>query len=227
MKLQIKPYLKYALKDNVLYLFLIMFLTIFTAAFVIFAPTLFADNNKKLAQLQEDIKDLKLKKVILDSSVGENPLETEESVKIMSKLIPETEDYFSIIAALEELSSKTGFVVTSYEVDLQNSKDNKLSLNVTGVGDEQSFIDFLRQYNFQGERLITIEDISLGTSEIGSFGLILNFYAQKASSIKDSSLDYQAAIQTVKALRNKVNFNLQTYQEQPVEENYEKKTNPF
>jgi hypothetical protein len=197
-----------------------------TVVFVLVAPALYAENTQKLAQLQVDVADLKSKKTILDSSLGNNPGVVDDDVKIMNKLIPEAEDYFSIIAALENLSAKTSFVVTSYDINVKESGENKLSLHVTGIGDQQSFIDFLRQYNLQGERLITIENISLGEDESGGFTLALNFYNKKASSISGANLDYNAALNEIEAIKNKVHFNLSDVQTNG-NADYQKKSNPF
>lgn len=227
MKLQIKPFLKYAFRGNALYFLLIVLLTIFSIGFALIAPGIYANNNKKLDFLQKDVGDLKSKKAILDSSIGGNVQEIEEDVKVMNKLIPETEDYFLIIAALEELSAKTNFVITSYEINLSSSKDHKLSLNVSGTGDHQSFINFLQQYNFQGERLITIENISLGKDKTGSFGLLLNFYSQKTGEATNGGLNYQQALQKVSEIRSKVSFNLQSDNQADLDQDYPKKSNPF
>ncbi len=201
-------------------------LIVSTIIFVLWAPALYADNNQKLAQLQNDVNDLKSKRATLDSSIINNPGVVDEDVQVMNKLIPEAEDYFSIIAALEELSSKTGFIVTSYEVNVNQSGENKLSVSVTGIGDQQSFIEFLRQYNFQGERLITIENISLGEDQIGGFTLALNFYNKKASSIPNTNLDYNASLNQIETIKRKVYFNL-TNTQSTVNGDYQKKSNPF
>ncbi len=227
MKRQIRPYLKHALRANALYFLLIVLLTIFSIGFALIAPGIYANNNSKSASLERDIKDLKLKQQILNSSIGANGQDVEDDVKVVNKLIPEAEDYFLIIAALEELSIKTNFIITSYEVNLSRSQNSKLSLTVTGTGDEQSFINFLQQYNFQGERLITIENISLGKQTTGSFNLILNFYSQKASDISNSGLNYQQALQKVNEIRSKVSFNLQSDNQADLNQDYEKKSNPF
>ncbi len=227
MKRQIKPFFKYALRRNALYFLLILLLTIFSIGSALIAPGIFANNNNKLIALQADIKDLKLKKAILDSSIGGNAQGIEEDVKVMNKLIPEAEDYFSIISALEELSTKTNFIVTSYKINVGSSLTNKLSLTVTGSGDEQSFTSFLQQYNFQGERLITIDKIALGKERSGSFSLLLNFYSQKASEVPGAGLNYQQSLQKVALIRSKVSFNLQSDNQADLNQDYPKKSNPF
>lgn len=227
MKRQIRTYFRYTLKENVLYILMLLLLIIFTIGFVWLAPGIYSANDAKLAQLDADIKDLGLKKSILDSSIGASLDEIDLDVTVMSKLIPEVEDYFSAIAALEELSAKTGFIITGYDVDLSKSGTNKLSLNITGLGDQQSFINFLQQYNFEGGRLITTENISLGRDKSESFNLVLNFYNQKAGSVEGENLDYQHALQTVNKIKSKVTFNLQQTPEQPAVENYEKKSTLF
>ena len=206
---------------------MLLLLIIFTIGFVWLAPGIYSANDAKLAKLEADIKDLGLKKSILDASIGASLDEIDLDVTVMSKLIPEVEDYFSAIAALEELSAKTGFIITSYDIDLTNSEANKLSLNITGIGDQQSFINFLQQYNFEGGRLITTENISLGRDKSESFNLVLNFYNQKTGSVEGENLDYQHALQTVNKIKSKVTFNLQQTPEQPAVENYEKKSTLF
>lgn len=227
MKKQIRPYYKYIFKKNILYLLLILLLAFFSIGLGLIAPGIFAENNRKISKLEADVRDLRLRKTVIDSSLAGSLTSIEEDVQVMSRLIPEAEDYFSIISSLEELSAKTNFIITSYEVDIKNSGTNKLSLNVTGIGDEQNFIEFLQQYNFQGGRLITIENITLGKEEAGIFSLILNFYNQKTTTTDSNNLDYQGSLQKVNAIRSKVTFSLQPNQESVQNEDYVKESNPF
>lgn len=227
MKKQIRPYYKFAFKKNILYLVLIFLLASFSIALVLLAPGIFTDNNNKIKTLKADVKDFRLKKVVLDSLLLGNSTNIEDDVAVMGRLIPEVEDYFSIIASLDELSAKTNFIITSYSIDIKNSNSNKLSLNINGVGDEQSFINFLKQYNFQGGRLITIENISLGKEEAGAFSLILNFYNERINTAGGKNLDYQNALQKVNEIKSKVTFSLQPTSEKIPDEDYAKESNPF
>ncbi len=226
MKQLVRPYIKFSLKENAVYIGLFLFLVGVVVGLATYGATLLANSQQRIQKLETEIRELEKKKTILFSSSGESPQSLTEDVQVMTKLIPEVEDYFSIIYALDKLSQQTGFLVTSYTIDLKNSNASKLALTISGIGNTETFTNFLQNYTFGGERLITNENISLGQKDSGTFGLILNFYNKKANSISDSGLNYQKALVEVSAIKSKVNFSLQ---EEGVasSEGYPTKPNPF
>lgn len=98
---------------------------------------------------------------------------------LSADLIPEQEDYFDLIDALERLSEKTGFELYNYSIDLSKTTEEKLSISVAGRGDNDSFFRFLKNYKYSSGRLITIESINFTPKSIHEYTLILNFYHKK------------------------------------------------
>ena len=128
-----------------------------------------------------------MNKVTLMNSAVPQSEKLDEDVKFLNTLIPDVEDYFSVIYALEQLSKKTNFVITSYSVNVKASTTDKLRINVTGVGDSESLIHFLKDYNFDGGRLITSDKVQLDPNFSGSIIINLTFYNKKTiySKIKE------------------------------------------
>lgn len=99
--------------------------------------------------------------------------------ELLTKLIPEEEDYFFVISAIEQLSTQTGFSLSRYSINLSSSTAEKLSLNIDGGGDANSFLRFLNTYQYGGGRLITNENMEFSPQNFRSVRLSLNFYHRK------------------------------------------------
>ncbi len=153
--------------------------------------------------------------------------EIDKHNQLLLSIIPEKEDYFSIIVALEKLSQQTGFLITQYTIDILNTNSEKLSLSVEGQGDTETFLKFLQQYQYDGGRLITNEKMEFGNNNSGSTKLTLNFYhkslgggEEKVESITKNEVDF------IENIASKVNLSYaQPEDESGIE--YETKTNPF
>ena len=151
---------------------------------------------------------LQIKQRILQSVLNESKDELDQDLAIVTALVPDTEDYFSMIYSLEQLSKSTGFIINNYTVNLSKSNGNKLSLTVAGEGNSQSFMELLRNYNFAGGRLITAEKIGIDPAVSSGISLDLNFYSKTATIENDDKLNYQASIDQLKDLRSKVKFSI-------------------
>lgn len=99
--------------------------------------------------------------------------------KLLATLIPETEDYFSVIYALDEISRTSGFSITDYSIDVNASSKEKLTLSVEGKGDANAFLQFLNTYQFSGGRLATSDKIQYGGTGNTATRIALSFYSKR------------------------------------------------
>ncbi len=148
--------------------------------------TLYEKEQVKVQQLSQNIE--RLSKQI--QTIQRNKQALQDNIDTysvtMSRLIPSEEDYFSIIFALEEISQKTGFIISDYTINVSNDTDKKkkdrISLNVKGSGRQDDFLAFLKQYNFAGGRLVTIEHVDFNNSSNTETQLVLNFYTKEVKA---------------------------------------------
>lgn len=147
---------------------------------------------------------------------------------ILGSLIPNKEDYFTIIVALEKLSQVTNFSIVRYEILLSKSTPDKLALTIEGDGDVQAFYAFLEEYPFTGGRLITNEKMEYSNDTAGRIKLDLNFYHRAISpeteGIKPIS---NADINLMKKIQEKVVIAVKREETEIEIEPYETKENPF
>lgn len=228
MKIKIKPYLWSLLKENKLYLAaLILLLGLFFFILTVNFPQL-VKTKEEINSLTQEVNNLK-KRLDLVNSLAVKSTELEENINFINRLIPGEEDYFSIIYALEQLSSKTGFLITSYNIDLKNSNTNKLKLNITGIGDRSTFMKFLQEYNFGGGRLITADKIELDQQLTGGIKINLTFYNKKV--VQDQTIienNVKKHLSEINDLKNKVQFTFkEATAEADFDYDYPRKTNPF
>ncbi len=229
MKIKINPYIKYLIIENIYYILIAVLLVV--SIFVI--PSLmlntYSKNADNISVLEKELQEISSKKnalLFLSSTSSKN---IDEYYNLVSSLIPETENYFTIIYSLNNLSESTNFNITSYALNLKESTGNKISIQVTGVGNQQEFLNFLKEYNLGGGRLITAESIKLNSEEFAGITLKLNFYSQKASLSQQGSIDYQKVLNKIDKIKDKIKFNFQSNanEEEIVIEEYPTKTSPF
>lgn len=228
MKTKIKPYFLRLLKENSLYIVTLILLSGLILFFIATNLPKLATNQQEIQTLSQEVNKLKTKANLINS-LSTDAAQLEEEVKFINALIPSEEDYFSIIYALEQLSIKTGFIITSYTVNMKNSNINKLQLSVTGTGDREAFMKFLKQYNFGGGRLITSDQIELSPESFGGIKINLTLYNKNIAKEKNT-LTNQAAkfVSEIRELKNKIQFSFkESSPEAGFDYNYPRKTNPF
>ncbi len=228
MKLKIKPYLLRLIKENILYIVSIVFLVILIVFVSKFSVDRLIESNKKTKLLKADIIELEKKVKLYQTSIPSSD-KLDEDINLLNSLIPNIEDYFSVIYSLEKLSQKTGFLIVDYSVNIQKSTTNKLRLIVTGMGDSVSFLKFLEDYKFGGGRLITSDKIELNSQISESIKLDLTFYNKSANlNSKDVAITDGKIFEELETIKQKVSFDFN--QNLPVEELdtvYPRKNNPF
>lgn len=208
MKLKIKPYLRFLLKQNLVYFILLGVLFILSATIVPYFISQISQAIKDLDKAKAETNLLQVKKRVLQAVVNEHGSDIDSDLTLINRLIPDSEDYFTMIYSLEKLTASSGFIINSYAVNLTKSTGNKLSLTVTGLGDSESFLELLRIYNFGGGRLITAEKIGIDPSQQNGITLELNFYNEKVKLDANDKQDFQASINELNELRSKVKFSL-------------------
>jgi len=177
--------------------------------------------------LENEISSLESKKNLILTALNlqNEQLPLDDINKILNLLIPNEEDYFSIIFALERISQKTGFIITAYEINLQKSNSQKLSLSITGIGNRNNFLDFVKDYQFTGNRLITIDSIKFSEEMANETKIDLNFYNSTGIAQLPT---YRQLTNADKELLKKILSKTElVIQEETPNQNYETKTNPF
>jgi len=223
--MKIKPFIQRLIKENIFYVVGNAFIFILIIITVGIGLTENSSYNKKISSLKIELNQLQ-NKVNLMNTIIPSPDKLDEDLNFLNTLIPNIEDYFSIIYALEKLSQKSNFVITGYTVNVEKSTAEKLKLSITGIGDSQSFINFLKDYSFGGGRLITSDKIQLDPNFFGSIKIDLTFYAKSVLTGKNLALPDDKVFEELEALKNKVNFSFDSNAEIP-DLNYPRKGNPF
>lgn len=232
MKLTINQFVITLLKSHLFDIATIIAVVISTIGILLFA---FNKGNEYEQQIQagkEEIASLKAKVDVInyERQIRNEGFDVDKLNSVLGQLVPDIEDYFSIIVALETLSQKSGFFITSYEVGISSGAktSNQLALTIVGEGDQTVFLDFLKTYNFGGNRLITINDVSYNNIGHIEARLQATFYSGKntqGEAVATQKLT-EADKNLLKTIEDKVSLNL-TSESSLGSSNYETKSNPF
>lgn len=148
--------------------------------------------------------------------------------KLLAQLVPETEDFFSIIYALEEISKVSNFLITDYTIDMGKSTSERLTLTAQGKGNAETFLSFLQEYQFAGGRLATSDKIQYGGAIEGSTRITLNFYSKRYTiqeSVQVPKL-FKEELSTLEIIKQKVKFQIGSVGDTTATD-YQIKNNPF
>src|SRR3990170_753339 len=153
--------IKRLIRDNLIYIFGFFALNLVLIFVVGFYYSQYQKNIVKIQSLTNELSEYNKKKDLLDfkNQVIKNEVDLDYINQILTQLIPSEENYFSIVAALEKLSLDTNFIISAYNINVDKSNQEKLSLVIEGEGDPNAFLKFLQEYNYTGGRLITIDQI--------------------------------------------------------------------
>ena len=226
--MKIKPFIQRLIRENIFYIVGNVFIFTLIIITVRIGLTENSNYNKKISTLKTELKQLQSKVNLMRTTIPSSD-KLDEDLNFLNALIPNIEDYFSIIYSLEKLSQKSNFIITEYTVNVANSTAEKLKLSVTGTGDSQSFINFLKDYNFGGGRLITSDQIQIDPNLLGAIKIDLTFYVKSAPIGENPQpiADYKF-FQELEELKSKVNFNFDNNSASDTPDlNYPKKSNPF
>lgn len=225
MKIKINYSIKHLFNDNFLYV-LVFFGLIFILIFaVLFYLQQYQKNNLKTALLLSEITKYNKKKELLNfkNQLIKDEVDLDHINQVLTQLVPTKEDFFTIIIALERLSSQTNFIITSYNIVVDNSSPEKLAIVIEGQGDPNAFLNFLQEYNFAGGRLITIDKIDFNQETFTGSKVNVNFYTGKEST-SSGLIETNVDMQLIQNILEKVQIELKT--EEDTNE-YPTKSNPF
>lgn len=228
MKNKIKPFIRSLIRKNIIYIIGNFFALVLIVITIKIGITQNHDYKSKIEVLKNELTQLQ-NKVTLMHSIIPSTNKLDEDLDFLEKLIPNIEDYFSVIYSLEKLSEKTNFIITSYNVVLSMSTPEKLRLTVSGVGDSLTFINFLKSYNYGGGRLITSDKILFDSDFTGTMKIDLAFYSKNVDTNQElQSTPDEKMFRELETLKSKVNFSFDSNVEsQAAGFNYPRKSNPF
>jgi len=178
--------------------------------------------NREVSMLKNRYDTLKYNKTLSEDQIKDYNL-------LLASLVPETEDFFSIIYALEQISLASHFQITDYVIDVASTKNERLSITVQGEGDSDAFLVFLKEYQFSGGRLVTSNKIQFGGGSLGTTKVSLNFYSKRFTfneSIQIPKL-YKEEIAKLEEIQKKIKFQFSTASYQTVGTTYQTKGDPF
>jgi hypothetical protein len=225
--MKINYFLIKQIKINSIYILTVLIsilLTLFSVFYFFNQRTVYQQQKNIL---ENEISNLESKKNLILTALNlqNEQLPLDDINRILNLLIPNEEDYFSIIFALERISQKTGFLITGYEINLQKSNSQKLSLSITGIGNRNAFMDFIKDYQFIGKRLITIDSIKFSEEIVNQTKIDLNFY--NSTGIAQLPTYHQLTKADKELLKKILSKTELVFQEETLRQNYETKTNPF
>lgn len=228
MNIQNKYYILRLIKENIMYLGLILMLFVVSMISIAILNSKNEEIDNNINTISQELSDLQKKKEFIEYSqyLSNQNIDINDMNLALSKLIPDTEDYFSIILAFEKISSMTNFVIHAYQINLQKSSPTRLSLNISGVGSTEDFLNFLNNYNFSGERLITINKINFSNQGFEEIRLDVNFYtSDKRYATKNFVKFTENDLKIIKDIQQKVKVNIK--EDTNSEDTYRTKSNPF
>ena len=221
---RIKYYLNFVWEEISLIISIIIVFVM--SILLIYSYYSFQETTGSLTKLNDEIRQIKLRTERLKKSQSLVKSDLKEINKLLSILIPDIEDFFSIIQALETISYQTGFTIMKYSVNIGISTD-RISMMIDGSGNIDSFMNFLKSYSFSGGRFITSEKIEFTNVRSSSSKIQLNFYNKQVAidnqiipELTENDIDF------FKRIKNKININLKESKLE-VDADYPTKTNPF
>ncbi len=146
--------------------------------------------------------------------------------RLLSALIPDSEDYFSMIYALETIAEKTEFEIVGYTINLSKSSPEKTLIFVEGRGNYMTFLEFLKNYEYAGGRLITSEKIEFSGVGFTNTRIALNFYSRRFAFNENVVPQLtKKDIEKLEEIKKKVQVTFK--EDEGTDDTYETNSNPF
>ncbi len=195
------------IKENLVYLLLLLI----NVVLLIIVNNLFRENIlKKQEEIEKAKSEIKiysnLKNQIDNLNLSTQKLD--EYYQLVSIILPQEQNIFSIIAAVERLSTETNFNIINYEISPPAEESSQFTLRVIGQGQSSRFLQFLRKYNFGSGRLITARKINYQEdAEIQAVDL--TFYSQPFEPRQDPlkiTLPSQQDLEYIENIASKIKF---------------------
>jgi len=106
-------------------------------------------------------------------------------IDTLNNLIPDTESYFRVIDALEQLEKAHNVNVDSYSIDLQQTTEEKMSLELAIQGSKEDIESLIGSYQFISGRLITNDTLNINLEESNSISFPISLYHKKYESAEE------------------------------------------
>lgn len=222
----------YKIKNIIRYqwaIFVSFFVLVLLVFVVLFYYVKFNEEVKSTALLSNEVQMLKNRYDTLKYNKTLTEDQIKEYNKLLVQLIPESEDFFSIIVALEKISVDSRFLITDYVVNMKNSNKERLTLTVVGKGDTDAFKTFLEKYQFAGGRLITSNKIEYGGINSANTRITLNFYSKRFAfnETLQVGLLSKTELDRLNSIRSKISMQYVPSETEIVETDYTTKKDPF
>ncbi len=210
-------------------IFLSFFVLLLLFLVVISYYARFNEEAKSTALLASEVTMLKNRYDTLKYNKTLTADQIKEYNKLLVELIPEAEDFFSIIVALDRISSDSKFMITDYVVNMNASTKDKLTLTIVGKGDTEAFKNFLEEYQFGGGRLITSDKIEYGGNNSANTKITLNFYSKRFAfnETLQVGLLSKEELDRLNTIRKKISLQYASADSQFVGTDYTTKKDPF
>ena len=128
--------------------------------------------NAEIDQLKSSSLLIKNNKDLLEDNIGQYNT-------ALDSIIPDTETYFQVISAFEQLEAKTGVNIESYSINLPETTEDKMSLSLTITGTKESIETLFEKYHYFGGRLMTNEKLEFTPEGLDSMTFLVNLYHAK------------------------------------------------
>lgn len=187
MNLKIDRYTAALLKENFLS-FILIFVSVMVLIFIKnYYFSIYKKNKEKLNQLKTEIEKLERAKKQLEKFYSITN-DVDKYYQTVNLLLPDKENIFTIISALENLSSTTGFYISGYTLSPVNEDNTVVTeVTITGFGNSQALLNLLKNYNFGSGRFITMEKVNYKSSLESTIKLVFKFHTRKSPELKDIS----------------------------------------
>ncbi len=219
--------IKKSIKDNFIYIVAFLLLIVVILLVSVFYINQYKSNAKRIDDLESEIERYNKKRDLLEfkNQVVKGEVDLDYANQVLSQLIPLKEDYFSIIAALDKLSLRTNFTITSYDIAVNESTAERLAIFIEGQGDPNAFLEFLKEYNFSGGRLITIDKIEFSQEAFTGAKININVYTGKANAVQSLDKLSEVNSELVERILQKVQIDLKNEDDEVSD--YPTKSTPF
>ncbi len=142
-------------------------------------------NLTKLKEVKFEVERLENSKNKIEN-LNFNQDKIDKYFQIINILLPNKENIFTIISALENLSSSTGFYISNYSLTPSlEKKSGEVEVVVNGFGNKESFMKLLENYNFSSGRLITMDKLNYNIANQSTIKLVFKFHTRKSPKLKN------------------------------------------
>ncbi len=205
MQIQLDQIKRFILNANFLPIALFLVMDIVLLGFIIYlglnAWNLYNELELKKSDLEatkQTANLIKNNKALLEENIGTYN-------EILNELIPDEESYFKVIAAFERLGVETGVNIQSYSINLDDTTEEKLSLELTVSGTRESVEQMFKDYNFVSGRLITNEEMMVTFEDGASTTFTVNLIhrpfvssdSQTTETITQQDVDFLEEIRSI------------------------------